>query len=156
TEQAIDEPGRRTALGVSLQHPLQIGGMPDVISVQRGDDLTAGKSDTHISRDADAAISDRYDAQAGQPIHVGARDLHGEVGRAIVDHDDFFGNMRLRRNTVERAGERAFSIISWNNDADRRQRAGDQRLPSGSRKSPPRPATARLRMNTTDDDRLTE
>ena len=152
-EPLVGHPGR--GWGTGLEHDIHVtehepevrpggerGGLPgellrvpDVVLVQERQQLARRRLDPGVARRGHAPV-----LLPQERDRVARRDLRAAVGRAVVDHDDLDGVVRLLQRRLERRGQEPLAVEDGDDDADERHRAdaSARRRRAASPRRPPR------------------
>jgi hypothetical protein len=91
----------------------QLFGQPLIIRVDEGDEGTGGVPDCAIPGSRGSSVGLRY---RNTPRRIGFKDLHGVVGRSIINGIYPEILMGLGQYTVERTANIVFNVVAGNDD----------------------------------------
>lgn len=84
-------------------------GQPDVVAIQKGDQIPAGSPDAGIARRARPLIflRDELDTVTRETLDDGARG----IGGTVIDDDEFIDGPRLRKYAGNRVADECLAVI---------------------------------------------
>ncbi len=91
-------------------------GLPEVIGVEEGDEVTAGGAQGRVAGGADARLRLVHDLDRGSEA---TGDLGAAIARAVVDDDDLIAGPALCEHALDRLGQVGLAVAHRDRSGDR-------------------------------------